>query len=261
MSTTEYYHRSVKLQFADITKVRIVIPVRIRRAAEIEPGTNWLMQWRETTGKIIGCPVKEASLTTTAIFPGGREQMYCVFPKLFCRKYQLSKGTCFNWELRDGRIQGSLEVPTSPRRYLRTYKKPPQQKYVSPLHHHNGRLRITIPTVLCDLLNIKPEHFARWTKRGPRLLCRLTHDEYLDTTAVEHRRSGVQVEIPKFFCDHYRLLGQQCTWTFHHHTLTGAIPFAKGKRAAARTSSKQRGNPGTQSETSLPSADIPQSSS
>jgi hypothetical protein len=232
MSKSAYYHRTVKIQISSNAprggmKAKIVIPVHIQREAAIEAGS--FMAWRECPGKILCTPVQHASLSTSTVFAGGREQLYCGFPGVFWRKYDIAKGTLFHWEVKAGKVRGFLEVqPVSKRtlpdkRSLRARDKGLERTQAVHLLRSHSRLRVNIPAEFCRLVHLKPGDFMRWEETPQGIHGIPTRFESLNTTVIEQRKAGMQVEIPKLLSEKYSLQGGACTWTLQKGKLVGEI--------------------------------------
>jgi hypothetical protein len=232
MSKSAYYHRTVKIQISSNAprggmKAKIVIPAHIQREAAIEAGS--LMAWRETSGKMLCTPVRHASLSTSTVFAGGREQLYCGVPGVFWRKYDIAKGTLFHWEMQAGKARGFLEVQTiskralPDRRSLRARDKGLERTQVVQLLRSRSRLRVNIPAEFCRLVNLKPGDFMRWEEMPQGIHGIPTRSESLNTTMIEQRKAGMQVEIPKLLCEKYRLHGGACTWKLQKGKLVGSV--------------------------------------
>ena len=103
------------------------------------------MEWTEQRGKIVGTPVLKPSLHTTTVFPGGRDQLYCLFPGVFWKKYHLQKGVEFHWSLKGTQAQGFIDIPKILRRPVRAKDRSLESSQTVYLLRHQARYRSTIP--------------------------------------------------------------------------------------------------------------------
>ncbi len=228
METSKSFQRTVKIQYhRDATsgggRAKLTIPVRIQLEAGVQNGN--FMEWAEQRGRIVGKPVFAPSLHTTTVFPSGRDQLYCLFPGVFWKKYHLEKGAEFHWRLKGSRAQGFIEIPA-----VKPQPRPVRAKDTSPeatqtvyLLRHQTRYRSTVPVEFCRALSLSAEHFVRWQDTGDTITCTPVMEEAMDTTGVELRKSGTQVEIPNFLCKKYDLFGKSCAWMLKQGILTGTI--------------------------------------
>ena len=155
MNNSESFQRTVKIQYhrdaaSGGGRAKLSIPVRIRREAGVEAES--FMEWAEQRGKIVGKPVLVPSLRTTTVFPGGREQLYCLFPGIFWKKYHLQKGAEFHWSLKGTRAQGVILVPRLTQRPVRAADTSSDASQTGYLLRHQARYRSTIPTAFCQPL-------------------------------------------------------------------------------------------------------------
>ena len=229
MAKSEYYRRTMKIQISsdDVsggTRARVGIPVRIQRDAAIDAGD--FIEWKEISGKILCTPALETSLHTSAFFSSGRQQLYCGFPGVFCRKYGIEKGSAFHWEMKAKKVQGFLEVRKLPRREIRAKDKSIEKIHTVKILRYESRLRINIPAGLCQLLNIKPGYFMRWEEVPEGIQCIPDVYEHMSTTMIEKRKAGMQVEIPKLLFEKYNMQGGECTWKLQNGKLAGYIELS-----------------------------------
>lgn len=226
MTTSHVFERTVKVQYhRDATsgggRAKVTIPARIQREAGVEAGS--FMTWAEQTGKLVATPTLTPSLCTTPVYAGGRDQLFCLFPGVFWRKYQVQPGAEFHWRLKGKQASGSMAVPKLPRRPIQTRDKTLEKSQTVPLLRHQTRYRITIPAEDVQVLNLTSDLFVRWEVEQGAIRCTPVADERMETTHIEVRKTGVQVEIPKLLCDTYDLFGKSCTWTLEKGTLSGII--------------------------------------
>ncbi len=224
--STATFDCKVKIQYhRDRTsgggRAKATIPVRIRREAAVEAGS--FMEWREEAGKLVATPTLTPSLCSTAVYPGGRDQLYCLFPGVFWKKYDLQKGAELHWSLKGKEAVASMALPKRARRRLSAKDKNLTLSHTVWLLRHQQRYRVNIPTECLQALKLTAEHLVRWEEIEGGIRCTPVREEAMDTTRIEIRKAGNQVEIPKFLCDTYDLFGQRCTWTLQKGELFGTI--------------------------------------
>lgn len=230
MTTSSVFERTVKIQYhrdaaSGGGRAKVTIPARIQREAGVEAGS--FMAWTEQSGKLIATPTFTPSLYTTSVYPGGRDQLFCLFPGVFWRKYQVQPGAEFHWRLKGKQASGTLAVPKLSRRTILARDKTLERSQTVPLLRHQTRYRITIPIEDVQDLNLTSDLFICWEADQDLIRCTPVADERMETTSIEVRKTGVQVEIPKLLCDAYDLFGKSCTWTLKKGTLTGTIQAAR----------------------------------
>ena len=181
------------------------------------------MEWTEQRGKIVGKPALTPSLCTSAVFPGGRNQLFCIFPGVFWKKYGLSKGAECHWTLKGSHAQAVVVVPRRARREIAPADSAVELTQSVYLLRHKTRYRVNIPKECRQAAGLTTEHFARWEETADGIVCVFVAEDGMDTTAIEERKAGTQVEIPKFLCEKYDLYGKSCLWTLTQGALTGLI--------------------------------------
>lgn len=67
------------------------------------------MEWTEQTAKLVATPTLTPSLHTTTVYPGGRDQMFCLFPGVLWHKYHVQRGAEFHWVPKGQRASGTHE--------------------------------------------------------------------------------------------------------------------------------------------------------
>lgn len=229
MTTSNVFERTVKIQYhRDATsgggRAKLSVPARIQREAGVEAGS--FMAWTEQAGKLVATPTLTPSLNTTTVYPGGRDQLFCLFPGVLWRKYQVQPGAEFHWRLKGKQASGSIAVPKYPRRTIQTRDKTLERSQTVPLLRHQTRYRITIPAEGVQALGLTSDLFVSWEAEQDVIRCTPVADERMATTHIEVRKTGTQVEIPKLLCDAYDLFGKSCTWTLEKGMLTGTIQVA-----------------------------------
>ncbi len=227
-SKNDLFQRSVKIQFSRNprgtgSKARVTIPARIQRQTAIEAGSY--MRWSEPLGQIRCVPVREPSLSTTAVFFSGKEQLFCSFPGVFCQKSGLTKGAEFTWTLRGQQVHGFLDVSRLPRKILRARDKDMEKSRSVPflLLKQEGRVRLTLPAEFCRLLNLQSGHVIRWKETTTTIQAEPHVQAAMNSTAIEWRKSGIQVEIPRFLCLKYQFQNGICVWAMKQGKLLGTI--------------------------------------
>lgn len=230
MTTSHVFERTVKIQYhrdaaSGGGRAKVTIPARIQREAGVEAGS--FMAWTEQSGKLVAAPTLTPSLCTTPVYAGGRDQLFCLFPGVFWRKYQVQPGAEFHWRLTGKQASGTLAVPKLPRRTIRVSDKILERSRTVPLLRHQTRYRITIPAEDVQALNLNSDLFVCREADQDVIRCTPVADERMETTSIEVRKTGTQVEIPKLLCDAYDLFGKSCTWTLKNGTLTGVIQAAR----------------------------------
>lgn len=226
MATSEVFERTVKIQYyRDAAsrggRAKVAIPARIRREAGVEAGS--FMEWTEQVGKLVAVPRLSPSLRTSPVYPGGRDQLFCLFPGVFWKKYHLQKGAEFVWQLTGTKASGSISVPKIRRRPIKARDKTLTLSHTVYLLRHQTRYRVNIPIDCVRAVSLTSEQFVRWEEDKETIRCTPVVEESMDTTHIEVRKAGTQVDIPRFLCKKYDLFGKSCTWTLTQGTLTGTI--------------------------------------
>jgi bifunctional DNA-binding transcriptional regulator/antitoxin component of YhaV-PrlF toxin-antitoxin module len=234
MQASDIFERTVKIQYhrdaaSGGGRAKVGIPVRIRREAAVEAGT--FVAWTEQAGKLVAVPVLSPSLHTTTVYPGGRDQIFCLFPGVLWRKYDVQPKAEFHWRLEGQRARGWIAVPKCARRAILARDKTlklSQTVDLSRQRRHQTRYRVNIPLDYVKALNLKTGQFVCWEECEGGICCTPVRDERMNTTCIEVRKAaGTQVEVPKFLCEKYDLFGKQCTWTLTQGTLTGTVECSR----------------------------------